>query len=65
MVLEDADKGNLYSEMLNCQLGAWPIKYLGVSVSGSRLHVAHMRPMNDKLLKKLDGWVGNDSSIGG
>jgi hypothetical protein len=29
-----------YAETFNCQIGHFPIKYLGVPVSPSRLHVA-------------------------
>ena len=39
MVLEDGEKGLQYAEMFGCQLGYWPMKYLGVPVSGSRLSV--------------------------
>jgi hypothetical protein len=44
MVCEDTDKSNIYSEMFNCATGIWPIKYLGVPVSGSRLHVMDWVP---------------------
>jgi len=33
----------------------WPIKYLGVPVSGSRLHVKDWLILDEKLLKRLDG----------
>ena len=39
MVGEDEGKTLIYSEMFNCAMGVWPIKYLGVPVSVSRLHV--------------------------
>ena len=65
MVTEDDVNGLMYADMFGCQLGAWPIKYLGVPVCGSRLHVADLAPVSEKLKKKLDGWIGNSSSIGG
>ena len=40
MVLKDDIKGAEYADMFGCQIGDWPIKYLGVPVSGSRLRVA-------------------------
>ena len=43
----------------------WPIKYLGVPVSGSRLHVKDWLILDEKLLKRLDGWKGSALSIGG
>jgi hypothetical protein len=55
----------MYAEIFGCQLGDWPIKYLGVPVCGSRLRVADMSYLSDKLKKKLEGWVGYSSLIGG
>jgi hypothetical protein len=40
MVSSDEQKALEYSKMFNCATGNWPIKYSGVPVSGSRLHVA-------------------------
>ena len=40
MVIEDDIKCNFYVEMFNCKTGSWPMKYLGVPVSGSSLLVA-------------------------
>jgi hypothetical protein len=57
-------KGLMYADILGCQLGTWLIKYLGVPVFGSRIHVTDEKPLSNKLKKKLDGWVGNSSSIG-
>ena len=65
MVTEDLDKSKVYSEMFNCVIGSWPIKYLGVPVFGSRLHVMDWVPLDEKLVKRLDGWKGSVLSIGG
>jgi mannosylglycoprotein endo-beta-mannosidase len=51
--------------MMNCATGQWPIKYLGVSVSGTRLHVKDWLFLDEKLLKRLDGWQGASQSYGG
>jgi hypothetical protein len=51
--------------MLNCAIGNWPIKYLGIPVSSSRLHVADWLPIGENLLKRLDGWKGSSLSLGG
>jgi hypothetical protein len=40
MVSQDYSKSIDYSNMFNCAIGNWPIKYLGVPVAGFRLHVA-------------------------
>jgi hypothetical protein len=65
MVLHDDEKKLMYAEIFGCRLGDWPIKYLGVPVCGSRLRVADMIYLSDKLKKKLEGWAGYSSSIGG
>lgn len=65
MVMHDDDKGNLYADMMNCQYGSWPIKYLGVPVSGSRLHVEDWIPAEECIYKRMDGWESGNLSIGG
>ena len=65
MVIEDDQKNLLYAEMFNCATGKWPLKYLGVPVSGARLHVGDWRNLDEKMMKRLDGWKGNTLSIGG
>jgi hypothetical protein len=50
------DEGNLasmYAEILNCQIRTFPIKYLGVPVSPSRLHVSDWLPLTEKNAKKI------------
>jgi hypothetical protein len=65
MVSSEEQKALFYSEMINCATGSWPIKYLGVTVSGSRLHVKDWIPLNEKILKRLDGWQCASLSYGG
>jgi hypothetical protein len=55
MVSSDEQKTLAFSEMLNCATGTWPIKYLGVPVSGSRLHVVDWLNLNEKIVKRLEG----------
>ena len=59
MVSQDDAKNLEFSNMFSCAIGKWPIKYLGVPVAGSRLHVADWIPICEKLLKRLDGWKGS------
>ena len=40
MVSQDEQKSLAYSEAFNCATGNWPIKYLRVPMSGSRLHMS-------------------------
>jgi len=55
----------VYAEIFNCQIGFFPIKYLGVPVSPSRLHISDWSPLIDKSSKKLDVWKGGNMSIAG
>jgi hypothetical protein len=41
---------------MNCATRLWPIKYLGVPVSGARLHVRDWIYLDEKIMKRLDGW---------
>ena len=65
MIHGDDIKHNLYANIFNCQLGTFPIKYLGVSVSPSRLHVKDWAILENKNAKKLSSWKGNSLSIAG
>jgi len=39
MISQDEGKSLRYAELFNCAVGQWPMKYLGVPVCGSRLHI--------------------------
>jgi hypothetical protein len=54
-----------YADLFNCQVSFFPIRYLGVPISASRLHVADWAKMEEKPAKKLDTWQGNSLSIAG
>jgi hypothetical protein len=54
-----------YADIFNYQIGTFPIKYLGVLVSPSRLHVKDWFPLIEKSAKKLDVWKGGTMSIDG
>ena len=51
--------------MFNCQIGNFPIKYLGVPVSPSRLHRIDYVPLEEKSKKRLAVWKGGSMSIAG
>jgi hypothetical protein len=51
--------------LFNCQVGLFPIKYLGVPVSPSRLRVSDWSPLLEKCSKRLDVWKGGTMSIAG
>lgn len=62
---DEGDWDRQYADIFNCQVGAFPIKYLGVPISPSRLHVCDWVPLIDKSAKKLDVWKGGTMSIAG
>ena len=59
----DQDKCLSYADIFNCQVGSFPLKYLGVPVSPSRLHVSDWDNLVEKNTKKLLAWKGNSLSI--
>jgi len=65
LVNSEDSKCAQYAELFNCQLGAFPIKYLGVPVSPSRLHVKDWIPLIERNEKKLQAWKGSSLSIAG
>jgi hypothetical protein len=65
MVSRDREKAIAFVDIMNCATGEWPIKYLGVSVTSSKLHIIDWLPVDEKLLKRLDGWKGSALSFGG
>lgn len=65
MINDYEDLALSYAETFNCQIGYFPIKYLGVPVSPSRLHVAAWLPLLEKNAKRLDIWKGSSMSITG
>ena len=65
MISQDSEKSMWYSEMFNCAIGSWPIKYLGVLVSGNGIQNSNWLPLAEKISKRLDGWKGGALSMGG
>lgn len=65
MISQDEQKTLAYSEMLNCAIGCCPIKYIGVPVARSRLHIMDWLHLDEKLIKRLRGWIGSSLSMGG
>ena len=44
-----------FVEVLQCDLGYFPIKYLGIPLHFSKLRREDLQPLVDSLLKRLDG----------
>jgi len=65
MINDEENWGQQYAEIFNCQVGLFPIKYLRVPVSPSRLKVSDWLPLVEKGNKRLDVWKGGTLSIAG
>jgi hypothetical protein len=65
LVVGDDSSTLEYVDMFNCQTTLFPIRYLGVPISASRLHVVDWAKMEEKPAKNLDIWQGNSLSIAG
>ena len=47
-----------FVEVIQCVLGDFPIKYLGIPLHFSKLRREDLQPLVDSLLKRLAGWRG-------
>jgi hypothetical protein len=63
--LEDSVKLEIYADIFDCQMGFWPIKYLGAPVSGTRIRVKDLNFIDERQSKNLDGWPGGSLSLAG
>jgi hypothetical protein len=53
------------ANMLNCALGALPMKYLGIAVGDKYLAMGAFDPVIQKMIKRLDPWKGKFLTSGG
>lgn len=53
------------ADLLNCQIGTFPMKYLGVPISNKQLHIENFRSINVKVQKRLPRWQGQWLSSAG
>lgn len=60
----DGEVARAASEV-GCQIGYWPVKYLGMPLGGSPLSVGFWEPVLRKIARRLDGWKGGFLSKGG
>ena len=72
MINGDESTHTQYADLFNCHLGMFPIKYLGVPVGPSRLHVKDWEPLEEKKCKKtlhlerkflVYGWKGDSDQF--
>ena len=50
---------------LNCKVGKFPMKYLGLSISYKRLTKLELSESTGKVEKRLETWMCNQLSYGG
>jgi hypothetical protein len=66
MINGDEDITMQYASLFDCQIGTFPILYIGVPVSPNRLHIADWKKkLEEKLDKRLDSWKGSSLSVAG
>ena len=61
----DDDILTTYAAMFNCQIGDFPMKYLGVPVSYSSLRGVDWEFLEDKYIKRCESGLGSNASSGG
>jgi len=67
-VLLSEDNNELHmriANMLDCQIGSFPITYFGVPLRPSKLLHEDWRPLLTKMDSRLAGWKGNTLPTGG
>jgi hypothetical protein len=45
-----------FADLFNCQVGLFPMQYLGVPIAPGRLHAIDWARLEDKYAKKMDVW---------
>lgn len=65
MINDEKNWGQLYAKMSNCQVGVFRVKYLGVPISPSKLHLINWLPLIEKCSKILDVWKGGSMTMAG
>lgn len=61
----EEQQGAILGQILGCRLQSFPITYLGIPLSDTRLPRTAYIPLIEKLNKKLGGWAANFLSIAG
>jgi hypothetical protein len=59
------DQVDRVARMLNCEIGSFPMKYLGLPISGDQIMVKHLYFVLEKLVKKLANGCSIQASSGG
>jgi hypothetical protein len=62
--MEKEDKRKI-ANMLNCQLGELPMKYLGTPINDTKLGKAAFAEVPEKISRRIPPWKGKNMSLGG
>jgi hypothetical protein len=65
LIQPDDEKLQTYVDLFNCQVGAWPIKYLGTLVCARGTTVLEMKFVEEKIKKGMEGWMSGSISLRG
>uniref|UniRef100_A0A8I6XWR9 Reverse transcriptase domain-containing protein n=1 Tax=Hordeum vulgare subsp. vulgare TaxID=112509 RepID=A0A8I6XWR9_HORVV len=65
LVGADDDTMRNYADMSNCEIGAFPIKYLGMHVSYAGLKCSDWLFVDDKFISHGESWISESLSSGG
>lgn len=61
----DKEWENRIAREIGCEIGSWPMSYLGLSLGGNPCHLSFWEPVIERVAKRLDGWNWNCLSKGG
>jgi hypothetical protein len=61
----DPLQGSYYANIMNCQMGSLPFKYLGLYLHWKRPSRHDWHNLIDKIKNKLPVWKGKQLSLGG
>lgn len=59
----DSESAHEVSHILNCPIGSFPVKLLGVPLHFAKLTREDIQPLVDKLLNRITGWRGKLLSL--
>jgi hypothetical protein len=62
---EAQDDASLYADIFGCELGSFPISYLGIPIHFRRLTLSEWKFVEDRIQKRLSSWKGKLLSLGG
>lgn len=61
----DAEEHSLLANQFNCQVGSFPMKYLGIPMSPKKILLEGFQDVVTKVEKKLESWQSGNLSFGG